>query len=216
MILNERMTLLYCFVTALADGSEGAAFLVGRSGHSGCAGRRGSAAGARRAHHARTNTDLPSGRRPRMRRTLRLGGQRFAKPATASRPSRRSLERDASTRKRSSSRKAKVRPLSCRRICPSRGRRRSRRSSVRFHGGLFESPLTDSNRRPPPYHSAVSALSRFAADCRRLQPRGSIKAPSGGVRWSGFCTARISPPGLPYRDAHLPSTSSTAESARLS
>src|SRR2546428_7142912 len=151
MILNERMTLLYCFVTALADGSEGAAFLVGRSGHSGCAGRRGSAAGARRAHHARTNTDLPSGRRPCMRRTLRLGGQRFAKPATASRPSRRSLERDASTRKRSSSRKAKVRPLSCRRICPSRGRRRSRRSSVRFHGGLFESPLTDSNRRPPLY-----------------------------------------------------------------
>src|SRR5437763_7853204 len=110
MILNERMTLLYCFVTALAEGSEGAAFLVRRSGHSGCAGRRGSAAGARRAHHARTNTDLPSGRRPCMRRTLRLGGQRFAKPATASRPSRRSLERDASTRKRSSSLKAKVRP----------------------------------------------------------------------------------------------------------
>jgi len=54
MILNERMTLMYCSVTALADGSEGAAFLVGRSGHSGCAGRRGSAAGARRAHHART------------------------------------------------------------------------------------------------------------------------------------------------------------------
>ena len=195
MILNERMTLLYCFVTALADGSEGAAFLVGRSGHSGCAGRRGSAAGARRAHHARTNTDLPSGRRPCMRRTLRLGGQRFAKPATASRPSRRSLERDASTRKRSSSRKAKVRPLSCRRICPSRGRRRSRRSSVRFHGGLFESPLTDSNRRPPPYHgngsqptatvlacSAASATSRFADDCHRLQPRGSIKAPSADLR----------------------------------
>src|SRR5436190_24100013 len=75
MILNERMTLLYCFVTALADGSEGAAFLVGRSGHSGCAGRRGSAAGARRAHHARTNTDLPAGRRPCMRRTRRLAGK---------------------------------------------------------------------------------------------------------------------------------------------
>src|SRR5205085_358619 len=29
MILNERMTLLYCFVTALADGSEGAAFWWG-------------------------------------------------------------------------------------------------------------------------------------------------------------------------------------------
>src|SRR5207247_7974418 len=57
------------------------------------------------------------------------------------------------------------------------------------------SPLTDSNRRPPPYHGtshatgrnprqrfwlvfAASARIRFAADCDPLQPRGSIKAPS--------------------------------------
>ena len=57
------------------------------------------------------------------------------------------------------------------------------------------SPLTDSNRRPPPYHAlemamarnprqrlrlvlGVSARSRFATGCHRLQPRGSIKAPS--------------------------------------
>ena len=33
------------------------------------------------------------------------------------------------------------------------------------------SPLTDSNRRPPPYH---------ASDCHRLQPRGSIRAPYSG------------------------------------
>ncbi|SRR6266852_6164513 len=202
MILNERMTLLYCFVTALADGSEGAAFLVGRSGHSGCAGRRGSAAGARRAHHARTNTDLPSGRRPCMRRTLRLGGQRFAKPATASRPSRRSLERDASTRKRSSSRKAKVRPLSCRRICPSRGRRRSRRSSVRFHGGLFESPLTDSNRRPPPYHGngsqpTATVLACFCgfrdfSICRRLPPFATTGLHKGSIRGPALELASLS------------------------
>jgi hypothetical protein len=49
--------------------------------------------------------------------------------------------------------------------------------------------------RPPPYHgtsqasggsqrqqfwlvSAISALTRFAADCHPLQPRGSIRAPS--------------------------------------
>jgi len=60
-----------------------------------------------------------------------------------------------------------------------------------WSAGRPRSPLTDSNRRPPPYHgtsqatgrnprqrfwrvSAVSALSRFAADCHRLQPRGSI------------------------------------------
>src|SRR5206468_6844938 len=60
---------------------------------------------------------------------------------------------------------------------------------------LRESPLTDSNRRPPPYHgtsqatggnrsqrfslvSAALVTPRFAHDCHRLQPRGSIKAPS--------------------------------------
>jgi hypothetical protein len=65
-----------------------------------------------------------------------------------------------------------------------------------FRGfSLSKSPLTDSNRRPPPYHVlpeatggsrwqwislvvAVSRASRFAAGCHRLQPRGSIKAPS--------------------------------------
>ena len=204
MILNERMTLLYCFVTALADGSEGAAFLVGRSGHSGCAGRRGSAAGARRAHHARTNTDLPSGRRPCMRRTLRLGGQRFAKPATASRPSRRSLERDASTRKRSSSRKAKVRPLSCRRICPSRGRRRSRRSSVRFHGGLFESPLTDSNRRPLltiEQRGGSGGQGWEAAGTEVSQEKGIARrrVTSRGLRCPRWCSLRI-PSAMPEPD----------------
>jgi hypothetical protein len=65
-----------------------------------------------------------------------------------------------------------------------------------FRGFSFsKSPLTDSNRRPPPYHFgnaatgrnrrqrfspvfAASVPSRFATDCHRLQPRGSIKAPS--------------------------------------
>jgi hypothetical protein len=41
---------------------------------------------------------------------------------------------------------------------------------------------TGRNPRQRFWHvSAVSALSRFAADCHRLQPRGFIKAPSGGV-----------------------------------
>src|SRR5437764_11630064 len=61
--------------------------------------------------------------------------------------------------------------------------------------GPLQSPLTDSNRRPPPYHGtshatsgsrwqrislvfAVSRGDRFASNCRRLQPRGSTKAPS--------------------------------------
>jgi hypothetical protein len=61
------------------------------------------------------------------------------------------------------------------------------------------SPLSDSNRRPPPYHAvvavtggnspqrfalvlALSGRERFAAVCHRLQPRGSIKAPSLVVR----------------------------------
>jgi hypothetical protein len=56
------------------------------------------------------------------------------------------------------------------------------------------SPLTDSNRRPPPYHalrlatgrnprqrfslvSAVFGLFGFATGCQRLPPRGSIRAP---------------------------------------
>src|SRR5438874_8489035 len=61
--------------------------------------------------------------------------------------------------------------------------------------GFLQSPLTDSNRRPPPYHGtsqatggsrwqrislvfAISRAGRVAADCHGLQPRGSIKAPS--------------------------------------
>src|SRR2546428_7613234 len=62
------------------------------------------------------------------------------------------------------------------------------------------SPLTDSNRRPPPYRDAtggsrsqrislvfaVSRAGRFAADCHRLQPRGSIKAPSAALRVSNL------------------------------
>src|SRR5512133_4296531 len=52
---------------------------------------------------------------------------------------------------------------------------------------LLQSPLPDSNRRPPPYHGTSEAIGRnrrqafrlvFAAGCERLQPRGSIKAPS--------------------------------------
>ena len=63
-----------------------------------------------------------------------------------------------------------------------------------FAGIFSRSPLTDSNRRPPPYHAllsatgrnlrqpfslglAVSAPAAFATACYRLQPRGSIKAP---------------------------------------
>src|SRR5439155_26415896 len=66
----------------------------------------------------------------------------------------------------------------------------------------LRSPLTDSNRRPPPYHGiqtatgrnrrqrfwlvlAASAPVRFATDCDRLQPRGSIKAPSSVV-WHDY------------------------------
>jgi hypothetical protein len=62
-----------------------------------------------------------------------------------------------------------------------------------------QSPLTDSNRRPPPYHALPAATGRnqrqrfwlvlgasgsrrFATGCHRLQPRGSIKAPSLVVR----------------------------------
>jgi hypothetical protein len=79
----------------------------------------------------------------------------------------------------------------------------------------YLSPLPDSNRGPPPDHGtshatggsrwqrlwlifAPSALRRFAVDCHRFQPRGSIKAPSSVVRvatWRrrvkrGSCGAR--------------------------
>ena len=76
--------------------------------------------------------------------------------------------------------------------------------------GTLQSSLTDSNRRPPPYHGtpsatgrnprqpfspafAVSALPRFATDCHWLQPRGSIKAPSFVV-CSGDASARRGDP----------------------
>jgi hypothetical protein len=68
----------------------------------------------------------------------------------------------------------------------------------RHFAALLQSPLTDSNRRPPPYHAlraapgrnprqrfwhdlAPVADTRLAADCHCLQPRGSIKAPSSVV-----------------------------------
>src|SRR5205823_5061290 len=76
--------------------------------------------------------------------------------------------------------------------------------------GVSRSPLTDSNRRPPPYHGsseatggsrwqriwlafAVHGSSRFAGGCHRLQPPGSIKAPSFVV---GFGYIRGSPAGV--------------------
>jgi len=61
--------------------------------------------------------------------------------------------------------------------------------------GISLSPLTDSNRRPPPYHVFLAATGRnrrqrfapfwalwaalpFATDCHQLRPLGSINAPS--------------------------------------
>ena len=62
--------------------------------------------------------------------------------------------------------------------------------NARFAGTL-QSPLTDSNRRPPPYHaghrnprqrfcliSAVFGVALFATRCHRLRPLCSINAPS--------------------------------------
>jgi hypothetical protein len=63
--------------------------------------------------------------------------------------------------------------------------------------GDFISPLTDSNRRPPPYHadpaatgrnlrqrflpdSGPSATGPFATGCHWLRPLGSMNAPSSG------------------------------------
>lgn len=70
-----------------------------------------------------------------------------------------------------------------------------------------ESPLTDSNCRPPPYHRlsngsqpratvflavcALSAAVPFATDCHRLQPLGSINATSFVV-WSDYGRPRHS------------------------
>ena len=78
---------------------------------------------------------------------------------------------------------------------PSTKTRRAARKKTPRLAGHSESPLTDSNRRPPPYHalraatgcsprqrfslvSAPLAAASFATGCHRLQPRGSMKAPS--------------------------------------
>jgi len=55
--------------------------------------------------------------------------------------------------------------------------------------------------------SAVSALGRFAADCRWLRPRGSIKAPSALV-WQRRRAGRASSPFavLAWDSAHFPPT----------
>ena len=88
------------------------------------------------------------------------------------------------------------------RKCNQSGKRKPRSCWVR------ESPLTDSNRRPPPYHQSSSATGRnprqrfplalaslgggrFATDCHGLQPRGSIKAPFDRVVIDGY----VSPTG---------------------
>ncbi|TML56880.1 MAG: cyclic nucleotide-binding domain-containing protein, partial [Actinobacteria bacterium] len=72
-------------------------------------------------------------------------------------------------------------------------------------------PLTDSNRRPPPYHALVVAVgrnprqrfwlvcadfaaTRFASGCYRLQPRGSIKAPSRVSRSGNMPRGRAQAP----------------------
>jgi hypothetical protein len=72
--------------------------------------------------------------------------------------------------------------------------------------GLLQSPLTDSNRRPPPYHtqatgrnprqrfspvSAVFGAAPFASGCHRLQPRGSIKAPFFVVSFGYLLPRRV-------------------------
>jgi hypothetical protein len=73
----------------------------------------------------------------------------------------------------------------------------SRPKKPRF-ARLLQSPLTDSNRRPPPYHGTPHATGRnprqrishvcavlgvlpFASGCHPLRPLGSIKAPSSVV-----------------------------------
>src|SRR5439155_1494846 len=113
-------------------------------------------------------------------------------------------------------RQAVRRPSSRRSSC---GRRSLRPSPVKTtelaaKQAKTRSPLTDSNRRPPPYHALRSATARnprqrfpyvlaasapisFATDCDRLQPRGSIKAPSlvaNGGDIGGAALAAETPP----------------------
>jgi hypothetical protein len=90
-----------------------------------------------------------------------------------------------------------------------RGRRASRTTSApttetAAKQGRNRSPLTDSNRRPPPYHgtsqatggnrsqrirlvSVASGPIRFATDCHWLRPRGSIKMKCGGTPSAQAC-----------------------------
>ncbi len=90
------------------------------------------------------------------------------------------------------------------------------KSAKAERAAYLQSPLTDSNRRPPPYHgtsaatvgnqrqrfslvSAVFGAAPFAADCHRLQPRGSMRAPPSVVHsWRGTrqCAER---PRWPHR-----------------
>jgi hypothetical protein len=82
--------------------------------------------------------------------------------------------------------------------------RKSIRRRKRRRAALLQSPLPDSNRRPPPYHGtsqatggsrwqriwlvlAASAPIRVATDCYGLRPRGSIKAPWSVVRVGYAC-----------------------------
>src|SRR5687767_7590880 len=75
-------------------------------------------------------------------------------------------------------------------------RTKSGTEKPRLRGAFLVSPLTDSNRRPPPYHVIQSATGRnrwqrfwlvravfaafpFATGCHWLRPLGSINAPSG-------------------------------------
>src|SRR6266545_7050192 len=92
------------------------------------------------------------------------------------------------------------------RSCKSIRREKPRRA------GLLQSPLTDSNRRPPPYHGtshatggnqrqrfsvifAVSGAGAFAAVCHWLRPRGSIKAPYRAGEESDADARSRPPPG---------------------
>ena len=159
MILNERMTLLYCFVTALADGTEGAAFCLG--GQVILAVQVGAVSGRRASCSSRQDQHRPSVWETSMHASNTAAWRAKVREAS---DGIEAVKKELGT--------GRLHPetiifaegqgsaLSCRRICPFRGRRRSRRSSVRFHGGLFESPLTDSNRRPPPYRALLSAIGR--------------------------------------------------------
>jgi hypothetical protein len=87
--------------------------------------------------------------------------------------------------------------------------------------GFCRSPLTDSNRRPPPYHGtsqatggnqsqriwlvfAVLRPGRFAADCHGLHPRGSIRAPSSVVGLGYVAVGRPRSSGPLSSGARLP------------